>query len=73
MTRLDIPGNAALCGIIGHQEAGSNSDQDFIYLPWKYLPERGGQDGDAAADPGAEPGGNRDCGFRGDLPGGDRE
>ena len=34
MTRLNIPGK---CGIIGHQEAGQDSDQDFIYLPRQYL------------------------------------
>ena len=38
MTRLDISGNAAKCGIFGHQEAGQDSDQDFIYLPRKHLP-----------------------------------
>ena len=37
-------GKTSLC------EALEAYDEDFIYLPWKYLPERGGGDGAAADD-----------------------
>ena len=59
--------------IIGHQKAGQDSDQDFIYLPRQYLPECGGGDGyEAAGGEGRtfEAGANR---YGCSHPGGDRQ
>ena len=49
MTRSDMPQEWPKRCFSWPEEALLTNDEDFVYLPWKYMPERGGGDG-AEAD-----------------------